>query len=111
MNSGLRAHVWRPSAGPTGISLACLLVLPLWPLVTTAGAPPPSKAQVTVILKRMFHPDELLADASAKAELEADVLAECNKLGPVDKVGWGLGGSGADGVGSRWRRLVAGAHT
>lgn len=40
-----------------------------------------------MVLKGMFHPDELVAEPSYKEELEADLKTECAKLGPVDKVG------------------------
>jgi hypothetical protein len=43
-------------------------------------------AQVTVVLKHMFSPAELLEEPSLKEDLETDTLAECTKLGPVDKV-------------------------
>ncbi|KAL4859417.1 Splicing factor U2AF-associated protein 2 [Chlorella vulgaris] len=42
--------------------------------------------QVTVILKNMFDPDELIASPSLKDELEADIRSECAKLGKVDKL-------------------------
>eukprot|EP00879_Flechtneria_rotunda_P023463 GHRR01024819.1.p1 GENE.GHRR01024819.1~~GHRR01024819.1.p1 ORF type:complete len:251 (+),score=88.02 GHRR01024819.1:244-996(+) len=46
---------------------------------------PPEK--VTVVIKGMFTPDEAAAGGSTfVTELEADVLAECVRLGPVDKV-------------------------
>jgi hypothetical protein len=41
--------------------------------------------QVTVVLKHMFHPDELMAEPSMKDDLEADITSECTKLGPIDK--------------------------
>ncbi len=43
--------------------------------------------QVTVILKQMFHPNELIEEPSLKDDLETDVKTECTKLGAVDKVG------------------------
>lgn len=42
--------------------------------------------KVTVILKNMFSPAELLEDFTLAEDLEKDVFAECNKMGPVDKV-------------------------
>jgi len=46
---------------------------------------------MTVILKHMFTRDELVADPSLVEDLEADVLAECSKSGPVEKVKVRLG--------------------
>ena len=43
--------------------------------------------QVTVVLKHMFAPADLVEEPTLKDDLEADILAECTKLGPVDKVG------------------------
>ena len=45
------------------------------------------RSQVTVVLKHMFSPAELLEEPSLKDDLETDTLAECTKLGPVEKVG------------------------
>lgn len=42
--------------------------------------------QVTVILKHMFHPNELMEEPSTMKDLETDITAECAKLGAVDKV-------------------------
>lgn len=42
--------------------------------------------KVTVVLRHMFEPDELLLDPDAVEQLEVDVSSECTKLGPVDKV-------------------------
>jgi hypothetical protein len=55
-----------------------------------------------VILKNMFHPDELAENPVLKEELEGDIRDECAKLGKVDKVrrrpgrarGGGGGGEG-----------------
>lgn len=45
--------------------------------------------QVTVVLKRLFTPDEAAEGGSAfVSEMEADVTAECKKLGTIEKVGW-----------------------
>jgi hypothetical protein len=41
---------------------------------------------VTVILKNLFKPDDFLEDFNLFNDLEADILAECTKLGPVEKV-------------------------
>lgn len=46
----------------------------------------PIAVQVTVILKRAFHPTELEEQPTAKTDLEADMASECAKLGPIDKV-------------------------
>lgn len=43
-------------------------------------------AQVTVVLKHMFSPDELEGHPELVTELEADILTECSKQGPIDKV-------------------------
>ncbi|KAK6915788.1 GYF domain 2, partial [Dillenia turbinata] len=40
----------------------------------------------TVILRFMFTPAEMRADANLRTELEEDVQEECGKLGPVDSV-------------------------
>ena len=40
-----------------------------------------------MVLKHMFSPAELLEEPSLKEDLETDTLAECTKLGPVEKVG------------------------
>ncbi|XP_044499616.1 splicing factor U2AF-associated protein 2 isoform X2 [Mangifera indica] len=40
----------------------------------------------TVVLRYMFTPAEMRADENLRSELEADVLEECVKLGPVDSV-------------------------
>lgn len=43
--------------------------------------------QVTVVLKHLFTPDEAADAGSAFAtEMEADVTAECKKLGTIEKV-------------------------
>ena len=42
--------------------------------------------QVTVILENMFHPEELLEEASLLKDLESDIYTECGKMGPIDKV-------------------------
>lgn len=42
--------------------------------------------QVTVILKHMFTPDELIEEPSLKDDLVTDVTAECATMGAVDKV-------------------------
>lgn len=44
------------------------------------------RVQVTVVLKHMFAPADLVEEPTLKDDLEADILAECTKLGPVDKV-------------------------
>lgn len=52
---------------------------------------------MTVILKHMFEPGELVESPALKDELETDIRSECGKLGKVDKVrvwaGWPGGGS------------------
>ncbi|CAM8960158.1 unnamed protein product [Rhodiola kirilowii] len=40
----------------------------------------------TVVLRYMFTTAEMRADENLRSELEADVLEECSKLGPVDLV-------------------------
>uniref|UniRef100_A0A5B7BCW9 Putative splicing factor U2AF-associated protein 2 isoform X1 n=1 Tax=Davidia involucrata TaxID=16924 RepID=A0A5B7BCW9_DAVIN len=40
----------------------------------------------TIILRYMFVPAEMRSDANLHSELEADVEAECAKLGPVESV-------------------------
>ncbi|EFN59448.1 hypothetical protein CHLNCDRAFT_138015 [Chlorella variabilis] len=42
--------------------------------------------QVTVILKHMFEPGELVESPALKDELETDIRSECGKLGKVDKL-------------------------
>ncbi|MEW5300089.1 MAG: hypothetical protein WDW36_003045 [Sanguina aurantia] len=42
--------------------------------------------KVTVVLKHMYEPDELLGEPQAEDDLEDDIKAECGKLGVVDKV-------------------------
>jgi hypothetical protein len=42
--------------------------------------------QATVVIKHMFDPAELASEPGAAAELEAEVLEEATKLGPVEKV-------------------------
>ena len=42
-------------------------------------------AQVTVVLRNVFHPSEFEAEPTLHAELQADMLKECTKLGAVDK--------------------------
>jgi hypothetical protein len=43
--------------------------------------------QVTVVLKHLFTPDEAAeAGSSFATEMEADVTAECKKLGTIEKV-------------------------
>ena len=44
------------------------------------------RAQVTVVLRNVFHPDDFVADPALRQDLEADMLSECAKLGAVDKV-------------------------
>ena len=44
---------------------------------------------VTVVLRNMFHPNEFLGQPGMAEELEADVKAECSKMGAVEKVSWG----------------------
>jgi hypothetical protein len=34
----------------------------------------------------MFHPEDFEGDPSVLAELEADVAAECSKIGPVERL-------------------------
>lgn len=64
----------RAILGPNTKLCCCLLVLLL---------------QVTVVLKRLFTPDEAAEGGSAfVSEMEADVTAECKKLGTIEKVGW-----------------------
>ncbi|CAK9862425.1 unnamed protein product [Sphagnum jensenii] len=41
---------------------------------------------MTVILKHMFTRAELLADPSLLPEVEEDVMAECTKIGPIDRL-------------------------
>ncbi|CAM6050416.1 unnamed protein product [Sphagnum compactum] len=41
---------------------------------------------MTVILKHMFTREELLADPSLVPEVEEDVMAECTKIGPIDRL-------------------------
>lgn len=43
------------------------------------------RAQVTVVLRNVFHPSEFEAEPALHAELQADMLKECTKLGAVDK--------------------------
>jgi hypothetical protein len=51
---------------------------------------------VTVVLKHLFTPDDAEeGGASFVSDLEADVTAECEKLGTIEKVRWG-GGSGGE---------------
>jgi len=45
------------------------------------GQPP-----LTVVLKGMFTRDEVVADPALPEELEADVAAECAKMGQLEKV-------------------------
>ncbi|KAK9803813.1 hypothetical protein WJX73_002579 [Symbiochloris irregularis] len=42
--------------------------------------------EVTVILLHMFDPQEMQGQADEQKELEADVKAECERIGPVQKV-------------------------
>jgi hypothetical protein len=48
-------------------------------------------AQVTVVVKNMFHPSEFKADPSLKDIMETDIKEEAEKLGPVVKVCLGVG--------------------
>lgn len=57
--------------------------------------------QVTVILKNIFSPEELLESPALKEELETDIRSECARLGKVDKVGVWVDTMRA-GVGVRW---------
>lgn len=43
-------------------------------------------SKITVIMKHMFHPNELTGQPQAHADLEEDIKEECGKLGPVDKI-------------------------
>ena len=45
-----------------------------------------ARVQVTVILEHMFTPAEFEEDPTLREELEADITAECGKMGKVDKV-------------------------
>ncbi|GMH38337.1 hypothetical protein BSKO_06221 [Bryopsis sp. KO-2023] len=45
-----------------------------------------SASKITVILKHMFHPDEMIGDPDAATELEAEIKEECEKIGAVDRV-------------------------
>eukprot|EP00798_Chlamydomonas_sp_ICE-L_P019331 gene19331-25982_t len=45
---------------------------------------PPEK--VTVILKQMFSPDELIEDMLMSEDLESDVRNECSRMGVVEKI-------------------------
>lgn len=42
--------------------------------------------QVTVILENLFEPNQFYEDPNLRGDLEADIVSECNKFGPVEKV-------------------------
>jgi HIV Tat-specific factor 1 len=42
--------------------------------------------QITVILKRVFHPDEFIEDPELEADLKRDILGEASKLGVVENM-------------------------
>ncbi|MCO5572273.1 hypothetical protein L7F22_026026 [Adiantum nelumboides] len=44
------------------------------------------KQPMSVVLKNMFTQDEILLDPTLIAELEADIIEECSKLGPVERL-------------------------
>lgn len=68
---------------------ACLPLPPPPALLIFPSSHPPE--QVTVILKNVFSPEELVSTPGLKEELEGDVKGECAKLGKLEKVGGAQG--------------------
>lgn len=99
--AGSLLAAWLLLPHPSQLSTPALRALPprtLPPLRRTCTLPsPPQHAytahpplicpQVTVILKHVFTPDELIENPLLREELEGDIREECGKLGKVDKVG------------------------
>lgn len=44
------------------------------------------KQPMSVVLKNMFTQEEILLEPTLIAELEADIIEECNKIGPVERL-------------------------
>ena len=90
--SGVRDHAGAGAGQPACLSVTRSLVDPPSHAPgnprTRTRAPTrcPTRAQVTVVIKGMFEPDEFIENPLYKEELEADLRAECGKLGRIDKV-------------------------